>query len=202
MFLKRLLKELERAIDETVLEEPTEVQAKCMPVIKSGADLLCKAGEKSGKTTIIVLGVIQRLKAALNDVPRALIVVPDEESAILMKEEFDRYGKYTNLRVFVAYEKQDIYKLRNNIYFGSDVVIGSAARLNELYSNSGLNLNDLKMFITDDAEEVFRHSTVTQMDRLGSCIPKCQHVLFTNQLTGSIERFADEYMTVHDILEI
>lgn len=202
MFLKRLIEQLDTAIADAGFDTPNEVQKNSIPKIKSGADLLCVGTEKSGKTTSIVIGVIQRLKSAFEDVPRALIVVPDEEHAIAMKEQFDILGKNTDLRVFPAFEKQDINRLRDAIYFGSDVVIGSAKRLNELYSHSGLNLNNLKMFIVDDADILMRHEVMAQMDRLGDCIPKCQHVLFTKRLNERIERFADTYMSIFDIMDI
>lgn len=202
MFLKRLNEQLNIAITDAGFEVPTNVQLKSIPKIKSGADLLCVGGEKSGRTTSIVIGVIQRLVSSFEDVPRALIVVPDEGKAIAMKEQFDILGKNTDLRVFPAFEKQDINKLRDTIYVGSDVVIGSARRLNELYSYSGLNLNNLKMFIVDDADLIMRHETMAQMDRLGDCIPKAQHVLYTSKITDRIERFADKYMNIFDILDV
>jgi len=202
MFLKRLNNQLDSAIVEAGYESPTDIQLKSITKIKSGADLLCIGGEKSGRTTSIVIGVIQRLTSAFEDVPRALIVVPDEKHALAMKEQFDILGKNTNLRVFPAYEKQDIIKLRDNIYAGSDVVIGSAKRLNELYSFSGLNLNNLKMFVVDDADIVMRHEAMAQMDRLGECVPKSQHVVFSSKMTDRLERFADIYMNIFDILDL
>ncbi len=202
MFLKRLNKLLDSAIVNAGYETPTDVQFNSIPKIKSGADLLCLGGDKSGRTTSIVIGVIQRLTSAFEDVPRALIVVPDEEHAIAMKEQFDILGKNTDLRVFPAFEKQDINKLRDTIYVGSDVVIGSAKRLNELYSHSGLNLNNLKMFVVDDADIIMRHETMAQMDRLGDCIPKAQHIIYASKMTERIERFANKYMNIFDILDL
>lgn len=202
MFLKRLIEPLNIALEEVGYEEPTEVQKNAITKIKSGADLLCLANEGTGRTTAIVIGVIHKLKAAFEDVPRALIVVPDEEHAIAMKEQFDILGKHTDLRVFPAFEKQDINKLRDNIYFGSDVVIGSAKRLNELYSYNGLNLNNLKMLIVDDADVLLRHEVMAQMDRLGDCVPKCQHIVFTKKLNDRIERFAEVYMNIFDIMDL
>ncbi len=202
MFLKRLIEPLNIALEEEGYKEPTKVQKNTIAKIKSGADLLCVADTNSGKTTAIVIGVIQKLKQAFEDVPRALIVVPDEEKAIKMKELFDIFGKYTNLRVFPAFEKQDINKLRDNIYFGSDVVIGSAKRLNELYSHNGLNLNNLKMLIIDDTDILLRHQVMAQLDRLADSVPTCQHILFTNKLTDRIERFADIYMNIFDIMDL
>ena len=84
---------LVNVLKENGFTESTELEKICIPRIKSGHDLLCVAPKGSGKTSTIIVSVLQKLKASLNDVPRALIIVPNKECGAEMKAEFDRLGR-------------------------------------------------------------------------------------------------------------
>jgi superfamily II DNA/RNA helicase len=202
MFLKKINENLEKAIIELGFEQPNEIEKACFPIIKSGKDVIGIGAEGTGKTSVIVMGVIQKLKAAINDVPRALIIVPDKESALSMKEMFDAYGKYTNLRVHCAYDKGKIQDQKDAIYFGADVVIGTAKRLNELYSNYGLNLGDLKMFIIDDADLVIRNMYHIHTNRFAATIKRCQQLVFSSKMTEKIADLEYEFMNFPQTINI
>ena len=202
MFLKKLDPHLLEAIAEYGFETPTKVQKSCISKIKSGVDLIVRADGKSGRTNTIVISVIQKLKAEFEDVPRALIVVPDRDKAFAMKEKFDVLGKNTNLRVFCAVDGGNLHDLRDTIYAGSDVVIGTAKRLNELYAFSGINLNNLKMFIVDDAELIMRDQILSEINRLAPYIPKSQQVVFCDRITKQLESFSEKFMNFPIVLEI
>jgi len=202
MFQKKLDKILSQALTDAGFITPTPLQLKSIPRIKSGSDLVCVAPQGSGKTMAIVIGVIQQLKRAVADVPRALIVVRDVEAAQVMQEQFDQLTEDMDLRVHNAMDGRRLDDIRDRIYFGSDVVIGTAKRFNELYSMSGLNLNDLKMFVVDDADKVMKMEVLSQIDRLSRSIPKSQHIVFAKIMTDRIERYAESFMAIHDILEI
>ena len=201
MFVKKLNKALSEALLEAGFTEPTEVQQLCIPRIKSGADMVCIAPEGQGKTTMLVIGIIQRLTEALNDVPRALVIVDSKERALEIKAIFDLLGKNTNLRVFCSDVERKIEDQRDKIYAGSDVIIGTAKRLNELYSFSALNLSDLKMFVVDDAEIVMRQLITSQIDRLAGSIPKSQQLVFGSHNTDRIDRFIELFMHNPTIIE-
>ena len=201
MFLKKLDQHLLDAIHETGFVAPTPVQKSCIPKIKSGVDLVVRADGDSGKTNAIVISVIQQLKSEFEDVPRALIIVSDKVSAFQMKQQFDLLGKNSNLRVFCAVEGGNLHDLRDQIYAGSDVVIGTAKRLNELYAFSGINLNNLKMFIVDDAELIMKDQILSEINRLAPYIPKSQRLVFCNRLTKQMDKFFEESMNFPVILD-
>lgn len=202
MFLKKLHDHLTSSLKKAGFEAPTPLQKICIPRIKSGVDVMCIGKEKSGKTSTIVISVIQKLNKAYADVPRALIVVADKERALAMKELFEQLGKNTNLRIFCAVGREDIHDLRDTIYAGSDVVIGTAKRLNELYSFSGLNLNDLKMFIVDDVELILKDEILSQLNKLSENIPKSQYLLFSTTMNQRIERYGENFMNMFNVIEI
>lgn len=202
MYEKKLNKKLAQAILEAGYEEPIPAHKKGITRIKSGQDFLCFAPEKSGKTTAIVIGVIQQLVRAINDVPRALIMVPSKQHALDMKAVFDVFGTYTDLRVFCTYPELDIQKSKDEIYVGADVVIGTARRFSDLYSINGLNLNDLKMLIIDDAQLVIKDSAVTMVHRLSETVQSSQHIIFAEKANLLIDSFAQDYMKNFSTIEI
>lgn len=201
MFTEKLDVQLLESLEENGLTESTELQHVCIPKIKSGRDLVCVANEGTGKTTTIIVSVLQKLKASFDDNPRAIIIVPDSDSANKIKEEFIRLGEYTDLRIHTACEDGKLDNQKDEIYMGSDVVIGTAKRLNQVYSVYGLNLTMAKILAIDDAEMVIKSINYTQIDRLAESMPKAQKLVFSSDVNDWIARFADEFMNVQEITE-
>lgn len=202
MINEKLDKQLLESLKENGFTESTELEQVCIPRIKSGRDLLCIAGKGSGKSTTLVVSVLQRLKAELEDNARAVIVVADKERALEMKNEFSRLGEYTDLRVHTACDDEKIDVQKDKIYMGTDVVIGTAKRLNQIYTLYALNLGAVKIFAIDDAELVIKNLNYLQLDRLARSLPKSQKVVFAETLTEWVDRFADEFMNNEEIIEI
>jgi len=202
MINEKLDVQLIESLKENGFLESTEVQQVCIPRIKSGRDLVCIAGKGSGKSVSIVVGVLQRLKAEQGDNPRAVIVVADKERALVMKNEFSRLGEYSYLRVHTACEDEKIDVQKDKIYMGTDVVIGTAKRLNQIYTLYALNLGDVKIFAIDDAELVIKNLNYLQLDRLARSLPKSQKIIFAQTLSEWVDRFANEFMNNEEIIEI
>jgi len=202
MIKEKLDNQLLEVLKENGFAESTELERICIPRIKSGHDLLCIADDKAGKTTTIVVSVLQRLKSSLADVPRAIILVPNKERGIEMKAEFDRLGQYTDLRVNTACDDQKIDDQKDKIYMGSDVVIGTPKRMNRIYSLYALNLNSVKIFAIDDAESVIKSINYLQIDRLSESMPKAQKIVFASELTEWLERYSNEFMNIQEVIEI
>jgi len=202
MFLKKLDEQLLIALEQEGFEKPTPIQKKSIGKMKSGRDGLFLAPEKSGKTTAIVITLIQQLKEAFEDVPRAMIVVEDRAKAEALKEQFDILGEHTDLRVSAVFQGENILKQRDRVYAGCDVLIGPAKFLNELYSNSGMNLNRLRMYIIDDAQTVFKHEITSQIDRLTTSTPESQRIVFTTEMNVRIQDYLEYYMIAPEIVKI
>ncbi len=194
MFIKKIDTHIDQALSDMGIECPMSVQKQSISSIKSGADSLIISEEKTGKSTALAIACIQKLKAALNDVPRALILVKDKSSADNLQAIFNTVGKNTNLRVFTVYPGPQLQKLKDQIYFGSDVVIGTPKRMAELYKNSGLNLNDLQLFIVDDAEETFKQENINAIDMLSEIKENAQRIVIGNTLNKQTERFVEHFM--------
>ena len=108
MQLKKINPLLQEALIENGLIEANEMQQETFSTIKSGADVVIQSGKKSGKSTTIVLNVIQRLEKQFMESPRALIIVETKEKVLEMDEMFKKYNRYTQLRVYGAHDKGDM----------------------------------------------------------------------------------------------
>jgi len=201
MINKKLDIQLNESLADNGFTEPTELQKVSIPKIKSGRDLICIAPDKSGKSLTVVVTVIQFLKSSLDDVPRAIILVPDKDHGQILLDEFNRIGNYTDLRIHLACDDGKIDVQKDQIYLGADVVIGTAKRLNKIYSLYALNLNSVRVFFIDDANEVIKSMTYAQIDRLAESLPKVQKVLFASEMTEWLDRFASDFMNTQEIIE-
>ena len=100
MKLKKINEKLQDALIENGLTEANVLQMETFSTIKSGADCIIISPEKSGKTTTIVLNVIQQLAGKTEESPRALIIVEDKAKVLEMEELFEnliRNNKYSPL---------------------------------------------------------------------------------------------------------
>ncbi len=201
MFHKKLKKHINQALEAKGIESPIALQKKTISAIKSGLDTIILSDRKSGKTTAMAISLIQMLNYAQNDVPRAMIIVPDKDRADKLEELFNELGSGTDLRVNCVYPGPGLEKVRDKVYFGTDIVVGTLKRLNELYSNSGLNLNDLSIFIIDDGQECMKAEMMAGIDRLVDIRPNTQRIILTERINDTIQRFADTRMTRMNLIK-
>lgn len=194
MFLKKINEKLNLALEEAGLTKPTELQKETWGTIKSGVDCVFLADSSLGKTTTIVISVIQRLEKAFEESPRALIFVKDKAKVLEMMEMFKKYGNYHDLRVYGVYEQGDIDYDKNQISLGIDVLIGTTGRLNDMFSTAGFDVNQLKMFIVDDTEDQLKVRMDVKLVRISDSIAKTQRLFFTDVITDRVEILADKIM--------
>ncbi|KOS06231.1 hypothetical protein AM493_09450 [Flavobacterium akiainvivens] len=202
MKLKKINPNLQKALEEQGFTEPTELQRDSFGSVKSGADCVIAGPQEEGKSTAIVINVIQRLEKAVLIAPRALIMVQDKEKMLEMMEIFRQLGQYTDLRVYGVHDKTDLDNDKNQISVGIDVLIGTPNRLNEMFSTAGYDVNQLKMFIVDDTETMLRNRLEPKIFRLSDSIGKTQRLFFTDIITERVELLADRIMVEPLFLEL
>lgn len=201
MKLKKLIPELVSGIINAGYDkEPRAIQGLSIPKIKSGADLYVVAPEESGKTTTIAIAIIQLLKKAFEEAPRAIIMVENKDKAFALEEEIKRLGKGTGLRTFVVFDQGIIQYQKDMIYEGVDIVIGTPQRLNELISTTGIPLTKVRHFIVDDLDTL----TLNQYSliyRIADNVEKAQYVLVANTWKDNFDRITDRIMKGGMIIE-
>ncbi|MBL0739368.1 DEAD/DEAH box helicase [Flavobacterium sp. GN10] len=194
MKLKKINEKLQDGLIENGLTEANALQMETFSTIKSGADCVIISPKGSGKTTTIVLNVIQQLAGKTEESPRALIIVEDKAKVLEMVELFEKYGKYTNLEIYGVNEKGDMDYDKNYVSTGIDVLIGTPTKLNDMFSTAGYNVNRLKMFIIDDADPILKLRHDAKITRISNSIAKVQRIIFAETLTERIEILADKIM--------
>jgi len=194
MKLKKINEKLQDALIENGLTEPNVLQKETFSTIKSGADCIILSPAGSGKSTTIVLNVIQQLVGHTEESPRALIFVEDKAKVLEMEALFEKYGKYTNLEVYGVHDKGDTDYDKNYISTGIDVLIGTPNKLSDMFTTAGYNVNRLKMFILDDADPILKLRHETRIMRISNSITKTQRIIFAETLTERIEILADKML--------
>jgi superfamily II DNA/RNA helicase len=194
MNLKKINEGLKESLIANGLVEANELQKETFSAIKSGADCLILSPAGSGKTTTIVLNVIQQLVKEGEQSPRALIVVEDKEQVLKMVALFEKLGNHTDLTVFGVHDKGDMDYDKNYISGGIDVLIGTPKKLSEMFSTAGFNVNRLKMFIVDDADPLLKLRHEPKIMHISNSITKVQRLIFATHLTERIESLADKML--------
>ncbi len=195
MPFKKLTEPLHDAISRLGFETPLPFQKRILSKIKGGANVFGIGPEGCGKTSSLIISVVQKLKGqAFEDAPRALIFVKDKNAALELNREFRNYTKQTDLRVYCAYEEHNIDTQRDEIYEGFDIVIATPKRLNKIFFLNGINLNKLQILIVEDAEFLFRNNCFGEVMRIPESINKCQYLIFSTQYDARFERYIESFM--------
>lgn len=202
MKLKKINEKLQESLIELGLTEANELQQETFSTLKSGADCLVISPKGSGKSTTIVLNVIQQLVCEGEESPRALIIVEDKAKVLAMEELFEQLGSKTDLRVYGIHDKGDMEYDKNYISTGIDVLIGTPNRLDVMFSTAGYNVNRLKMFIIDDADAILKLRHETRIMRISNSITRTQRLVFSEQLTERIEILVEKMLTEPYLFEI
>jgi ATP-dependent RNA helicase RhlE len=194
MKLKKINENLQENLVANGLTEANEMQKETFSTLKSGADCIIIAPNGSGKTTTIVINVIQKLAGTNEESPRALVIVEDKTKVLEMVALFEKYGKNSGLEVYGVHDKGDTDYDKNYISTGIDVLIGTPNKLNDLFSSAGYNVNRLRMLILDDADPILKLRHEIKIMRISNSIAKTQRIIFTEVLNERIEILADKML--------
>jgi len=194
MNLKKINPNLQQALIENGLTEANEMQMETFSTIKSGADAVIQSPVGTGKTSTIVLNVIQRIEKSVGESTRVLIIVENKEKVLEMEELFLKFGVYHDLSILGVHDKGDIDYDKNIISLGLDILIGTPNKINAMFSSAGFNINTIKMFIVDDADILLRNRMDAIILRLSNSIEKTQRLFFCSQITERVEVLAEKIM--------
>ena len=203
MSYKKLQPELKEVLKSNGITTYTDLQKAILSKIKGGASIFGIAPKDAGKTTAIIIATLQKLDCkALDDAPRALIFVKDKQSALDLAAEFEKYTRRMDLRIYCAYDEQNLEDQRADIYDGVDIVIATPKRLNKIFYLNGINLGALKLFIVEDAEFLHKASVYSDLIKTPESIEKCQYVVFGTQFDDRMSRMSESFMANAEIIEI
>src|SRR5690606_14807303 len=203
MSFKKLIQPLQDTLNQKEFINMLPLQKLILSKIKGGGNLFVIAPPGSGKTTSLIISVINKLNGqAFEDAPRALVFVKDKQSALNLEAEFKDYTKGTDLRIYSAYEEHNMELQREELYLGADIVIATPKRLNRIFYLNGVNLNKLQLCIVDDAEFLFRNNHFAEVTRTPESIAKCQYLIFSTKFDERFERWQNSFMYNSQIIEL
>lgn len=188
--------------------QPTPIQEISIPIVLKGTDLLGCAQTGTGKTAAFAIPILQLLheNKGSDRSPRkikTLIVTPTRELAIQIGESFAAYGRFMNLRHAVIFggvpQSQQVGELRK----GVDILIATPGRLLDLQSQGYVKLNDLSIFVLDEADRMLDMGFIHDIKKLLKLIPvKRQSLFFSATMPESIRVLAGTILTNPEEVEV
>jgi len=187
---------------------PTPIQAKAIPIILKGGDLLGCAQTGTGKTAAFAIPILQQLynQKANDRGPRkikALIITPTRELAIQINESFNSYGRNTNLRSTVIFGGVPQNPQVNALKAGVEILIATPGRLLDLIGQGFIKLNDVGIFVLDEADRMLDMGFVHDVKKVLKVIPaKRQSLFFSATMPENIMVLASTILTNPDRVEV
>jgi len=189
--------ELLRAVSESGYDEPTPIQAQAIPTVLMGRDVLGCAQTGTGKTASFTLPMIDilangRAKARM---PRSLIVEPTRELAAQVAQNFEKYGKYHNLKHALIIGGEGFADQEAKLMSGVDVLIATPGRLLDLFDRGKILLIDVKILVIDEADRMLDMGFIPDVERIVSLLPKIRQTLFFSAtMAPEVKRLADAFL--------
>jgi ATP-dependent RNA helicase RhlE len=190
-----LIDPLLRTLDALGYTEPTPVQAKAIPAVLAGRDMMAAAQTGTGKTAGFALPLLQRLtlegtRVAPNSV-RVLVLVPTRELAEQVHDSFRAYGAGLPLRTFVAYGGVSINPQMMKLRKGLDLLVATPGRLLDLYRQNAVRFDQLQTLVLDEADRMLDLGFSRELDAVFAALPKQrQTLLFSATFSDQIRALA------------
>ena len=195
-----LLAPLKRALDSEGYTTPTPIQIQAIPHGIAGRDLLGIAQTGTGKTCAFALPILQRLgKSGTTRKPgtcRALILSPTRELASQIADSFRAYGKFMHLSIDVVFGGVPINRQIKRLEAGADILVATPGRLLDLVNQKALRLNELDIFVLDEADQMLDLGFIVPLKRINAMLPKKrQTMFFSATMPDTIAGLADTFLT-------
>ena len=187
---------IQRALADKGYTIPSPIQARAIPILLEGRDLLACAQTGTGKTAAFALPILHQM--AINDRKpfrrgvRCLILTPTRELAVQVTESFESYGKYLNLKIGMVFggvsEKPQIKAL----YGGLDVLVATTGRLLDLHQQRHIDLSQVDTLILDEADRMLDMGFIRDIRKIAAAVPaQRQTLLFSATMAPEITQLAN-----------
>ena len=141
--------EVLKAVDEVGYEVPTPIQAKAIPYVLMGRDVLGCAQTGTGKTASFTLPMIEILASTRTKarMPRSLILCPTRELAAQVADNFELYGKYHKLTMALLTGGTSLVAQEKKLDRGVQVLIATPGRLLDLFQRGKMRIDALRYLL-------------------------------------------------------
>lgn len=203
-----LVEPILNALQHEGYKEPTPIQEIAIPIVLNGNDLLGCAQTGTGKTAAFAIPILQQLyiNKGNDRAPRkikALIVTPTRELAIQIGESFTAYGRFMNLRHTVVFGGVAQGNQVGTLKAGVDILVATPGRLLDLQNQGYIKLNDLSIFVLDEADRMLDMGFIHDVKKIIKLIPhKRQSLFFSATMPESIRVLASTILTNPEEVEV
>lgn len=185
-----------QAIADVGYEFPTPIQEKTIPLLLQGRDVIALAQTGSGKTASFILPLLDILARGRSKarMPRSLIIEPTRELASQVADEFAIYGKHYTFSVALLIGGESFIDQEKKLTKGVDVLIVTPGRLLDLYDRGKILLNDVKIFVIDEADRMLDMGFIPDIERIASLLPPHQTALFSATMAPPIRILTQNFL--------
>jgi ATP-dependent RNA helicase RhlE len=194
-----LAKPLLKALADQGYETPTPIQAKAIPGVLSGRDILGIAQTGTGKTAAFALPILHRLAADPKPAPRrgcrVLVLSPTRELATQIAESFRTYGQHLGLTVTVIFGGVKYGGQMRAMAPGVDVLVATPGRLIDHLGEKTVTLQGVETFVLDEADQMLDMGFIVPIRRIVKHIPaQRQNLFFSATMPTEIGKLAGELL--------
>jgi ATP-dependent RNA helicase RhlE len=187
-----------RALSDEGYTLPTPIQAKTIPVLLEGRDVLGCAQTGTGKTAAFALPLLHRLmqapapKSGAGQAPRVLVLAPTRELATQIVESFATYGRYTLLKSIAIFGGVSQFHQVKALQRGVDILVATPGRLIDLMQQRLVRLDGVQALVLDEADRMLDMGFIEPIRKIVATLPKQRHtLLFSATMPKEIMHLAD-----------
>ncbi|MFL6289190.1 MAG: DEAD/DEAH box helicase, partial [Actinomycetes bacterium] len=190
----QLSEPVRRAVWEAGYRQPMPIQAACVPALLAGKDCVGQAHTGTGKTAAFGLPIVERLDPRSN-VVQAIVLVPTRELCRQVAEEVERLGKHRGVRVLAVYGGEGMDRQLRALASGVHVVVGTPGRVQDHIWRGTLKLDNVRIAILDEADEMLDIGFAEDIERILRCVPtERQTALFSATIPPFVHRLVRRYL--------
>lgn len=199
-----------RAVSESGYTAMTPIQAKAIPIVLAGRDVMGAAQTGTGKTAAFTLPLLQKMLRHENTSMsparhpvRALVLAPTRELADQVADNVKKYAKHTALRSVVVFGGIDMKPQTLALKAGVEVLIATPGRLLDHIEAKNAVLNQVEYVVLDEADRMLDIGFLPDLQRILSYLPKeRQTLLFSATFSPEIKRLANSYLQNPELVEV
>ncbi|MGC4002324.1 MAG: DEAD/DEAH box helicase [Pirellulales bacterium] len=183
------------AIERSGYTVPTPIQARTIPLLLEGRDVIGQAQTGTGKTAAFAIPMLERIDPQGKTV-QVLVLTPTRELAMQVAGAFERYGKGTRgLNVVAVYGGADYTQQLRQLSRGAQIVVGTPGRVMDHIRRGSMKLDQLRHIVLDEADEMLRMGFAEDVEWvLGQAPAERQIALFSATMPEPIRRIASKHL--------
>lgn len=201
MSFKKLPEEVKVALAKVKLTSLDGFAKQIFSSIKAGGNFFLSGPKGTGKTTAAFISTFHKVHKEYEGSPRALFICSTIDEAVRIYDLMVQVCRSLDITVDLAHDKGNIQQQRNDIFDGTEIIVGTPKRIYELYIQNGINFNLLELFICDDLDEVLLDGKQMELKRMLESLDKCQLMFLSNTYNKRVQQFQDSIETPSRVVE-